>query len=85
MALGADLQRVNQAAGVAADRTSLLGAPKIRVNPPPPTRTKPTRTGGRRNTHGSVHFGDVEQLVSALGGHGQSDGQVQQFDGEGPC
>lgn len=40
MALHADLQRVNQAAGVAADRTSLLGAPKIRFNPPS-TRTKP--------------------------------------------
>lgn len=51
----------------------------------PLDRQPTSRTADRlKYTHIRVHSGHVQKLISALGGHGQSDGQVQEADREGP-
>lgn len=37
------------------------------------------------STHLSVHFGDVEERVSTVSGHRQSNGQIQEVDREVAC
>lgn len=52
----------------------------------PLDRDSPSRTADRlKNTHICVQSGHVQKLISTLGGHGQSDGQVQEADRKGPC
>lgn len=49
-------------------------------------RNPSSRTADKlKNTHIRVQSGHVQKLITTLGGHGQSDGQVQEADREGPC
>lgn len=89
VAFHADLQRINQAARVTADRASLqLETSRVIhlidvVSCPQNTVTQTQHSFVAHRL--CVHFGDIEELISTFSGHWQSDGQIQEADREVSC
>lgn len=85
VALHADLQGINQAAWVAVDGTT-LEAEQPWVTPTASYVLSPgSSTHVKKFTHLCVHVGEVQELVSTFRGRRQSDGEVQEADGEITC
>lgn len=91
VALHADLQGINQAAWVAVDGTTLEAEqPWVQgLKPFTPTTSYALSPGSlthvKKFTHLCVHVGEVQELVSTFRCRRQSDGEVQEADGEITC